>query len=87
MHASAFLVCGVFLTFLNLATTPGVPWFTWSLFGWGIGVAMHTVGVLRFEMLSEEEKRTQLERRAAHYMACGQGCGCMKANARAPLGR
>lgn len=75
VHASAFFVVGTILVLVNLATTPGLPWFSWSLAGWGIGLAMHTVAVFRFETLTDEQKRRYLERQAFRCVGCG--CGRM----------
>lgn len=76
VHAAVFMVVGAFLVLLNVATSPHVPWFTWSLAGWGIGLAMHTVGVLRFETLTDEEKRAFIARESARRALC---CGGMHA--------
>lgn len=66
IHAAVFLVVGAGMITLNLLTTPGLPWFTWSLAGWGLGLAMHAVGVLRYETLTEEAQREVLAREAQH---------------------
>lgn len=82
IHATVYFVVGAGLVVTNLLTMPGLPWFTWSLAGWGIGLALHTVGVLRYETLTDEERRALLEREAAwrtshrSHGGCGAGGGC-----------
>jgi hypothetical protein len=78
IHWTVYLVMAGMMFATNMATSPHVPWFLWSLFGWGIGLTAHTVSVLRFETLTEDEQRALLEREAARFQhhprgMCGHG--------------
>jgi hypothetical protein len=44
-HLLTYVVVNAFLIVLNVLTSPGVYWFKWPLFGWGIGVAVHAIAV------------------------------------------
>ncbi len=41
MHVSIYIVVNIFLFALNAMTSPGVYWFQWTTFGWGIGLTTH----------------------------------------------
>jgi len=45
MHLACYVVVNIFLVALNLATSPGYFWAKWAMLGWGIGLALHGVGV------------------------------------------
>ena len=45
IHALVYLVVNAGLVTINLAISPHVLWFIWPLFGWGIGLAAHGLGV------------------------------------------
>jgi hypothetical protein len=47
-HLGFYVAVNLLLLLINIATSPGVLWFFWPLFGWGIGIAMHAVRVLGF---------------------------------------
>ena len=44
-HATVFVLVNGGLAALNLMTSPHVPWFLWSVFGWGIGLVAHGLSV------------------------------------------
>ncbi len=44
-HLAAYVLVNCFLFFVNLQTSPNHLWFYWPLMGWGIGLALHAVGV------------------------------------------
>jgi hypothetical protein len=44
-HATVYLAVNGFLAFLNLTRSPEHLWFQWPLFGWGIGLVSHGLGV------------------------------------------
>jgi hypothetical protein len=51
IHASVFVVVNVGLFAINALTgglAGGVWWFYWPLFGWGIGLGAHALGVFGF---------------------------------------
>lgn len=66
-HAAMFVLVGVALVILNLATlkkNDGVIWFIWPLIGWGIVLAVHAIsvwGIGRFLGKDWEERRIQRE--------------------------
>lgn len=45
IHALVFVVVNGGLWLLNSWTSPGNNWAIWPLFGWGIGLAAHGLGV------------------------------------------
>ncbi len=45
-HASSYIVVNAGLVVVNLLTSPDYLWVVWSLFGWGIGLGSHAIGVL-----------------------------------------
>lgn len=45
IHAAAFVAVNSFLIVVDLMTTPGLLWFYWPLFGWGIGLAAHVSSI------------------------------------------
>ncbi len=45
VHALVYLTVNAGLVAINLATSPQVLWFIWPMFGWGIGLAAHGLGV------------------------------------------
>jgi hypothetical protein len=50
VHLITFLLVNLFLFAVNMYTSPDVLWFYWPLFGWGIGIASHTMSVFGREM-------------------------------------
>ena len=41
-HLVSFVAVNIFLFAINVMTSPGSWWFVFPLFGWGIGLAIHT---------------------------------------------
>lgn len=62
-HLATFAVVCAGLAALNVLTSPGYPWVLWVVFGWGIGVASHAVGVFGNRL-----GRGWVERRTADLM-------------------
>jgi hypothetical protein len=65
-HAAVYVVVNIFLAVLNLLTSPDHKWFVWPLFGWGIGLLFHGVGVfisgessMKERMIERELKRNR----------------------------
>lgn len=44
-HLTAYVAVNAILIWLNLDNYPGYPWVQWPLIGWGIGLALHALGV------------------------------------------
>jgi hypothetical protein len=44
-HLGVYVVVNVVLLLINLTQSRGDYWFYWPLFGWGIGVFFHGMGV------------------------------------------
>lgn len=55
-HLFVYLVVNLFLFFINYTTSPGVWWFYWPLFGWGIGVVINGFSVFISSTRWEERK-------------------------------
>ena len=47
IHLTVFLIVNLGLFLLDLITSPGSFWFFWSLLGWGIGLTMHALSIIR----------------------------------------
>jgi hypothetical protein len=45
IHLSVFVTVNTGLVLLNLLFVPGKLWAFWPLFGWGIGLLFHGLGV------------------------------------------
>jgi hypothetical protein len=43
VHLGIYALVNSLLFLINIVTTPGVLWFYWPLFGWGLGVALHAL--------------------------------------------
>ncbi len=61
-HITVFIAVNVFLFVLNILTSPGVLWFYWVTFFWGIGLAIHALDTYakgRFFGREWEERKTR----------------------------
>lgn len=45
IHLLIYLFVNAGLLLINVLTSPGSWWFYWPLLGWGIGLAVHAIGV------------------------------------------
>ena len=67
IHLVIYLVVNAILVYINLSTSADYLWFKWPLFGWGIGLAFHALGVMFFVQGASLKKRMiekELERGA-----------------------
>jgi len=55
-HLVAYLGTGAMFLFINVVTDPGNWWFYWPMFGWGIGLIWHFVGVYGNESLKVDDE-------------------------------
>ena len=66
IHAAVFAVLNAFLFAVNFLTTRGEWWVLFSIFGWGLGLALHAVFGLSTSVsprrLQRAQRRLQLER-------------------------
>jgi len=58
-HAIVYVVINIGLFLLNLFTAPGVWWFYWVLFGWGIGLFFHAMGIFVFNRFPSKKWEEQ----------------------------
>ena len=59
-HFIVYIIVNIFLFILNIVTSPGMLWFFWVTFFWGIGLAIHgfnTYAEGRFFGREWEEKK------------------------------
>lgn len=56
-HALSFGAVNGGLLVLNLLTSPHHLWFFWPLFGWGLGLAAHTLSFLPHLNAWRQERR------------------------------
>lgn len=61
-HAAVYLVVNAMLLLLDTVTGGGW-WFFWPLFGWAIGLAAHSVGVVLNEAWNGPEREEAAIRR------------------------
>ena len=47
-HLMAYAVVNGGLVLINLVTSPGYFWAIWPMFGWGLGVVAHGIGVYHY---------------------------------------
>jgi hypothetical protein len=45
IHLLVYIVVNAVLIFINFNTDRGYLWFPWPMFGWGIGLFFHGLGV------------------------------------------
>jgi len=70
IHLTVYLVVSILLIIINLSASSQTLWFKWPLFGWGIGVFFHALGVFVFsgkslvteEMIQKEMKKEALKK-------------------------
>ena len=63
-HLVVYIVVNGALVLIWLFTSPGgYPWFIWPLFGWGIGLIFHFLGVFFFDRDTGWE-RAEVEKEA-----------------------
>jgi hypothetical protein len=48
VHLFVYVAVNILLVVLNLKYSPQYHWFYWPLFGWGIGIFFHAMGVFVF---------------------------------------
>jgi len=60
-HIVVYVVVNIFLIALNLITGPNEIWFYWPLFGWGLGLIFHGVGVFISGESGVKERMIQKE--------------------------
>jgi len=61
-HLVVYVSVNLLLFLINITTSPGVLWFYWPLFGWGMGMVLHAVrvfGLGRWFGPDWEEKKIQ----------------------------
>lgn len=71
IHLVIYLVVNAGLIFINMTTSPEYPWVGWPMFGWGIGLFFHGMGVFVFtggdamkeKMIEKEMKREASRKR------------------------
>ena len=47
IHLTVYAVVNLMLFLLNMITSPAYLWFFWPLMGWGIGLIMHALSIIR----------------------------------------
>ncbi len=64
VHLTIYVVVNSVLIIIWLMTMPGrYPWFVWPLFGWGVGLVFHFLGVFFFDRSTNWE-RSEIEKEA-----------------------
>lgn len=66
IHAIQYAVVIAGLAVVNLITSPGYLWFLWAAFGWGVGLAVHGLGVFEVvRLFGDRWEKQQVAKRLA----------------------
>ena len=66
IHAIQYAVVITGLAVVNLFTSPDYLWFLWAAFGWGVGLAVHGLGVFEVvNLFGDGWEKRQVARRLA----------------------
>jgi hypothetical protein len=57
VHLAVYVTVNILLAIINLTTSRHYLWFQWPLFGWGIGLFFHGLGVFVFSARSPLKDR------------------------------
>jgi hypothetical protein len=57
IHLVVYVAVNILLVVLNLRYSPQYLWFPWPLFGWGIGICFHALGIFVFPSGSAIKER------------------------------
>ena len=57
IHLGVYLAVNILLVVINLLYSPQRLWFPWPLFGWGIGICFHALGIFVFPSGSPIKER------------------------------
>ena len=57
IHMAVYVAVNILLVVLNLLYSPQCLWFPWPLFGWGIGICFHALGIFVFPSGSPIKER------------------------------
>jgi len=63
IHAAVYVLVNIMLIVINLVYSPSVIWFFYPLIGWGIGLAMHYMGAIKWIESDLEKKEAEAEYR------------------------
>lgn len=61
-HLTSYFVVCTGLGILNYFTSPGYLWFLWVVFGWGIGIVNHGIGLYRFLNFDDSAVEKEIEK-------------------------
>lgn len=61
IHLAVYLVVSAALYVIWQLTWQGYPWYIWPIFGWGVGILFHFLGVFVFSGKTDWERR-QIEK-------------------------
>ena len=73
-HIIIYVVVNAVLVIIWALTGRGYPWFIWPIFGWGIGLIFHVLGVFVFNRNMHWE-RNEVEKEAQKIRQSGQQGG------------
>ena len=74
IHAIQYAVVITGLAAVNLLTSPDYLWFLWAAFGWGVGLAVHGLGVFEIvNLFGDGWERRQVAKRLAKSRQNGNG--------------
>ncbi len=74
IHAIQYAVVITGLAVVNLFTGPDYLWFLWAAFGWGVGLAVHGLGVFEIvNLFGDRWEKRQVAKRLARARRDGNG--------------
>lgn len=74
LHAIQYAVVITGLAVVNLFTSPQYLWFLWAAFGWGVGLAVHGLGVFEIvNLFGDRWEKRQVAKRLAKSRQDGTG--------------
>ena len=60
-HLGTWLVFCAFFIFLNITTSSNSFWAIWPIAGWGLGVALHAIGIFGLPGLGKDWEERMIE--------------------------
>ncbi len=70
VHLIIYILVNAMLVVINLLSNPQKIWFTYPLFGWGIGIVMHYLFGVRWLDKFLEDLEAKAEYRARRMKKC-----------------
>lgn len=60
-HRNSYVLCMIFLTIINLWTSPSYLWVKWPALGWGLGLAFHWMDTV-YKLKGKQNYQDQIQK-------------------------